>query len=222
MALGASASFTVVVTVSPGTPNGTISNTADVSAATTDPNLVNNSQTATTDVLTPLINVAPAVVNVQRFGFHEQPSVLVVTFSMPLDSAQALNAANYRIVTVGGPGRGGSLRGHVTRVGSVVYNALAQTVTLHMAARMDIHNLYRITINGAAGGLTGSNGMPLDGAGSGQGGSDYVGYLNAHSVVGPSTEAVRISRPSAARAPRTLHAVATSAVHMTAVSRRHR
>ena len=44
LALGASASFTVVVLVSPSTPAGTaITNTADVTAATTDPNLANNS-----------------------------------------------------------------------------------------------------------------------------------------------------------------------------------
>ena len=51
LASGASASFTVVVLVSPGTPDGTtITNTADVTAATIDPNLANNSQTVTTAV----------------------------------------------------------------------------------------------------------------------------------------------------------------------------
>ena len=53
LALGASATFTVVVLVSPSTPDGTtITNTADVTAATFDPNLANNSQTVTTDVAT--------------------------------------------------------------------------------------------------------------------------------------------------------------------------
>ena len=49
LASGASASFTVVVLVSPSTPAGTtITNTAGVTAATVDPNLANNSQTVTT------------------------------------------------------------------------------------------------------------------------------------------------------------------------------
>ena len=49
LASGDSATFTVVVMVSPGTPDGTtITNTADVTAATTDPNLANNSATVTT------------------------------------------------------------------------------------------------------------------------------------------------------------------------------
>ena len=53
LALGASASFTVVVLVSPSTPDGTtITNTADVTAATLDPDLANNSSTVTTDVAT--------------------------------------------------------------------------------------------------------------------------------------------------------------------------
>ena len=53
LALGASATFTVVVLVSPSTPDGaTITNTADVTAATADPNLANNSSTVTTDVQT--------------------------------------------------------------------------------------------------------------------------------------------------------------------------
>ena len=51
---GASASFTVVVLVSASLPSGsTITNTANVTAATTDPNLANNSQTVTTPTSTP-------------------------------------------------------------------------------------------------------------------------------------------------------------------------
>ncbi len=53
LADGASASFTVVVLVSPSTPAGTtITNTANVTAATFDPNLANNTATVTTSVQT--------------------------------------------------------------------------------------------------------------------------------------------------------------------------
>ena len=46
--VGASATFAVVVLVSPSTPSGTtISNTANVSSATSDPNLANNTATVT-------------------------------------------------------------------------------------------------------------------------------------------------------------------------------
>jgi uncharacterized repeat protein (TIGR01451 family) len=58
LASEASASFTVVVLVSPSTSNGTtITNTADVSSITNDPDLDNNSQTVATNVL----NAAPSV-----------------------------------------------------------------------------------------------------------------------------------------------------------------
>ncbi len=50
---GASATFTVVVLVSPSTANGaTIVNTANVTSATFDPNLANNTATVTTNVQT--------------------------------------------------------------------------------------------------------------------------------------------------------------------------
>jgi uncharacterized repeat protein (TIGR01451 family) len=221
LAFGASASFNVVVMVSGVTPSGTsIINTASVTATTADPNLGNNTATVTTTVVAPVLP-SPAVVNVQRFGFHEQPTVLVVTFSMPLDSARALNAANYRIVTLGGPGRGGSLKGHVTRVSRVVYDPVAQTVTLHMAQKMDFHNLYRITITGAAGGgLMGTEGAPLAGTGTTTAGSNFVGLITPKMLVGPSTEAVRISRSSERREPRVVRAVSAASVDSLAVSGR--
>jgi len=222
LALGASASFTVVVRVSPTTPDGaTITNTADVTAATTDPNLANNTATVTTNVVAPLPLASPTVTDLQRFGFHEQPTVLVVSFSMPLDPARALDLADYRIVTLGGPGRGGSLKGHVTRVSTAVYNSAAQTVTLHMTRRLDIHNLYRITITGAApDGLMGTGGVPLDGAGTGDPGSNYVGVISWRTLAGPSTELIRASRTSDARVTRGVRAISASAVDVLAVSGR--
>ncbi len=225
LADGTSATFTVVVLVSPSTPNGaTITNTAYVSAATTDPNLANNTQTVMTNVLTPVtpvIPVSPAGMGVKRFGFHDQPTVLVVSFNMPLNLARAQDVANYRIVTLGGPGRGGSLHGHVTKVRKAVYSAESGAVTLYMAQRLDIHNLYRITINGSAtSGLMSADGVPLDGAGDGIPGSNYVQLISRRTLAGRSSEAVRADRISAARGPRVGHAISASAVDMLAVAGR--
>ncbi len=142
----------------------------------------------------PVPAVSPTVVNLQRFGFHEQPTILVVTFSMPLDSARAIDLANYRIVTLGGPGRGGSLKGHVTRVRKAVYDPVTNTVTLHMAQRMDIHNHYRITITGTAPyGLMGSDDALLAGAGTGYPGTNFVGLLSEKTLAGPSSAAIRLN-----------------------------
>jgi uncharacterized repeat protein (TIGR01451 family) len=52
LALGASATFTIVVEVRPGTRQGTmITNTATISSSTSDPNSGNNTATATTTVI---------------------------------------------------------------------------------------------------------------------------------------------------------------------------
>jgi uncharacterized repeat protein (TIGR01451 family) len=62
LASEASASFTVVVLVSPSTLNGTtITNTANVTSITGDPNLANNSQTVTTNVTNPLSSISGTV-----------------------------------------------------------------------------------------------------------------------------------------------------------------
>jgi uncharacterized repeat protein (TIGR01451 family) len=54
LASGASASFTVVVNVDPTTPAGSvITNTATVTTVTTDPDLTDNTATATTNVVAP-------------------------------------------------------------------------------------------------------------------------------------------------------------------------
>ncbi len=113
---------------------------------------------------------------------------------------RAVNLANYRIVTLGGPGRGGSLKGHVTRVRKAVYDPVTNTVTLHMAQRMDIHNRYRITITGTAPyGLMGSDDALLAGAGTGDPGTNFVGLISEKTLVGPSSAAIRLSRSSQAR-----------------------
>jgi type VI secretion system secreted protein VgrG len=189
-----------------------------VTAATTDPNPNNNSQTVTTNVLA---QVPPTVVGLQRFGFHAQPTILVVSFSLPLDPAAAQNVGNYRIVTLGGPGRGGSLRGHVTPVSEALYDPVARTVTLYTAQRLDIHNLYQITINGTApGGLRGIDGVLLAGAGTGKPGSNFVGLISRKTLVGQSTEVIRPSRTSEASVTRVVRANSASAVDMLAVSGR--
>jgi uncharacterized repeat protein (TIGR01451 family) len=62
LASEASASFTVVVMVPLNTLNGTtITNTANVTSITGDPNLANNSQTVTTNVVNPLSSISGTV-----------------------------------------------------------------------------------------------------------------------------------------------------------------
>ena len=182
-----------------------------MAAATPDPNLANNSQTVTTNVLTP-----PTVVDLRRFGYHAQPTILVVSFSEPLDAAQAQDVSNYRIVKVGGSGGG-----RVTRVSDAVYDSVTRTVKLYMAQRLNVHDLYKITITGTApGGLTGTDGTLLDGAGNGEPGSNYVEVFSGKILAGRSTEAVRVIRTSKAPATRVVRKISGAAVDMLAASGR--
>ena len=93
---------------------------------------------------------------VWRYGFHLQPTYLLLDFNGPLDPASAQNPSNYQIV---GPG------GHQITVVSAIYDSATHTVTLVPAERLNIHRRYSLTINGTApSGLTNPSGQLLDGA----------------------------------------------------------
>ena len=136
-----------------------------------------------------LLTIGPAtllhVTAAERFGFHEQPTVLVLSFNEPLDPARAQSTSNYQIVTLGGRGRGGSHIGQVTPVARAIYDPLNSTVILLPAKRLDLHNLYRLTVNGAPlTGLTDSGGNPLDGSGNHQPGSPFVTVISGKTFAG--------------------------------------
>ncbi len=138
---------------------------------------------------------APAVMSIERFGVHMQPTAVVLTFSSALDAMRATNVHNYRFMTMGGRGRYANLVGHITRVRSAVYNPATLTVTLFPAQRLNIHNTYRLTVNGATpAGLRGSNGMPLDGRGDGVAAVNYVALVSGKLLAGPFSAASRASR----------------------------
>ncbi len=154
-------------------------------------------------VVNPSTAVAPTVVAVQRFGYHMQQTSFVLTFSTALDPASAQNVNNYTIVTLGGPGVGGNLIGHVTHIASAVYDPADLTVTLFPTGRLDFHNFYRLTVNGIPpGGVTGATGLALDGKGNGVPGSDYVAFITEKMLAGPApTASVVVRRRAAAHTP---------------------
>ena len=63
----------------------------------------------------------PQVVGVERFGYHQLPTTLVVEFNGPLDAASAVDADDYAIV---GPG------GQRVPVASATYDPATDSVTL--------------------------------------------------------------------------------------------
>jgi hypothetical protein len=127
-----------------------------------------------------LSTAGPRVTSVLRYGFHAQPTYLVLTFDSPLDRASAQNVANYKIV---GP------NGRHIKVKKATYNATTQTVTLAPAERISIQHSYRLTVNGESpSGLTNPAGTLLDGAGDGQPGTDYRTSLTWRNLRGSAGE----------------------------------
>lgn len=129
----------------------------------------------------------PSIVGVQRFGVHEQPTTLVLTFDRALNRTRAQDVSNYQIVTLGGHGRGGKAVGQRIPVVSAQYDPRMHTVIVHPAVRLDLRNAYQLRVIGTApSGLTSATGVLLDGAGTGRPGSDFVTTIDRSTLTGIS------------------------------------
>jgi uncharacterized repeat protein (TIGR01451 family) len=177
LANGATANFTLVVRVDPGTQGGTtISTTAAVSSDTADTNSDNNSLPAQATVAQ-VEATAPTIVSVQRFGFHAQPTQLVLTFSEPLDPETAQNTHAYRIVDP---------HGHTIALDRAVYNPESQTVTLFPHRQLNLHLHYLLVVAGVGpNAVTSNEGVPLDGANNGHPGSNFTTLVTINNWVRP-------------------------------------
>ncbi len=117
----------------------------------------------------------PMLMMVQRFGFHEMPTRLVLTFDRALDATDAQNLSNYRITTASGSR---------IKLKSAVYDDRTHTVTLRPVIRMNLHRRYSISINGSSPtGVQDAARELLDGTHSGTPGSDYHGEIVAKDLV---------------------------------------
>ena len=122
----------------------------------------------------------PQVTSVDRYGYHIQPTYLLISFDGPLAVSPAEDITNYQIV---GPG------GRAIKVTAAIYDTATDTVTLVPASRLNLHWKYQLTINGStASGLTNPDGMLLDGAGTGQPGSNYVTTLAWKNLAGKASQ----------------------------------
>ncbi len=128
-------------------------------------------------VVAPAPGDGPTVVKLSRFGFHALPTRLVLTFDQALDPTSAQDPLNYTIT---------NSDGRSVRIGSVVYDPSALTVTISPAQRLNLHRLYRLTLFGTAPtGVTDTAGNLLDGALNGVPGSDYVANVSGSSLAVP-------------------------------------
>ena len=114
-----------------------------------------------------------------RFGFHMQQTTLVLTFSTALDPTSAQNVNNYQLVT----STGASIP-----ITSAVYDPATLTVTLTPSQLLNLQLVYQLTVIGTTpGGLTSATGVPLDGAGNGTPGSNFVNTFSGEILAGPAT-----------------------------------
>src|SRR5262249_25966710 len=94
LTVGDSATLTIVVRPNDAAIGTTLTNTVAGIPAQTDPNASNNAAKGYTKTVVPpptppADTIGPTVVALQRFGFHAQPTWLVLTFSEALDPARA-------------------------------------------------------------------------------------------------------------------------------------
>lgn len=145
--------------------------------------------------------VPPAVTAFLRFGFHRQPTSLVLAFNQALDAASAQDTANYLIL---GPG------GRRIGVRRAIYDAASQTVTLSPAQLLNIHRTYHLAVIASTPtGVKGANGVALDGAGTGQAGTNYVAAIDrATLVLPPAPVHLAAAHPNAHLAAQVRHASA--------------
>lgn len=171
---------------------------------------VSTSGPVTLVVTTPPSAAGPTVTSVLRYGYHVQPTVLVITFNAGLDPVRAQDVRNYTIALAGVRGR--ARAGQSIAIRSAVYDPTTLTVTLYPAARLNVHKVYLLTVRGAAPtGLTGATGQFLDGKGTGTPGTDFQGRITRQSLAGPTTAAGSIL------APRTGHPKPTKRISAAAI-----
>jgi large repetitive protein len=156
----------------------------------------------------------PQVTSVLRYGFHAQPTYLLIGFDGPLDSTSAQNPSNYHIIAPGG---------HRIKLTSAIYDSRTQTVTIVPSSRLNLHWRYNLTINGMApSGLMNPSGGLLDGAGNGQPGSDYVTSITWGKLAGtarklPTLRLVDPPNPHPRHAQTSSHRHVQTKLHAAAV-----
>jgi uncharacterized repeat protein (TIGR01451 family) len=194
---GSSESVTVVVEAR---AVGTLTSTATASAVQADPSSTDSTATATAAILpattptpspSPVPTAAPAptltpairrsdgpqVISLKRRGNDWKPTRLILKFDQPLTTASARDRKDYRIV---------GLHGRVIPVRWARYDAPQRTVILRTFPHLDLYRRYRLTIQGTGSlGLSNTSGQLLDGARTGQPGSNYQGFVRPRHPLGP-------------------------------------
>ncbi len=179
---------------------GSLVNHALVSSSTDDPDPSNNDAEATTIVNA--ATAAPEVIDLERFGFHAQPTALVLTFSTTLQATSAQTVADYELIAL----RSKGVPKHRIRISEAVYDSATNTVTLHPAKRLILRAEYRLVVNGTtAAGLEDPSGQLIDGDHNGTPGGNYVQKFSIGILVGPYSAASKSASKANRNQSKTRH-----------------
>jgi hypothetical protein len=128
----------------------------------------------------------PRVMIVQRFGIHRQPTRLVLTFDSPLDPGRAQDNGNYTVLASGQDGRLGTRDDLVIHVHAAAYNPMAHAVTIIPNRRLNLYRRYLFLVSGIGPrGMADPSGRLLDGADTGQPGSNFLTKIGPEISPGP-------------------------------------
>jgi uncharacterized repeat protein (TIGR01451 family) len=188
LAVGGTATVTIVVT--PTVP-GALTGTAVVTGNEDDPSPTNNrTQMVTPTVASPIGDTTgPTLVKLQRFGFHADLTFLVVTYSEPVDSARALDPANYTVRGLGRDGRFGTPDDPIIPIHSLRLGLAPNSVVLRMKRRLYAFVPFQLTINGkTSGAVADQAGNRLDGDHDGEAGGNFVRRFNRRIIAGAASD----------------------------------
>jgi hypothetical protein len=142
--------------------------------------VANSTATVTGAVLAP-----PQVIGVFRVGIHFQPTQLILSFNEDMNAATVQDLRNYFLVPIGPNGRIGPHSVPI-QVDSAVYHPGSRTVTLIPHHQLNFHLFYELVVNGMApSGLRNSQGVLLDGAGTGEPGVDFFTVVHGLGAIFP-------------------------------------
>ncbi len=138
---------------------------------------------------------APVLTSLVRYGYHNQPTTLVVAFSQDMNAQSASNLANYVLTTAGRDGRFGTRDDVRIALRSAAYDTVTHVVTLTpMARTIPLHRAYRLTVNGTpTQGLSNTTGVYLGGQGVASPGTNYVRVFGSEALNPRPTPIVRVA-----------------------------
>jgi hypothetical protein len=133
---------------------------------------------------------------------------LVVTFSGPINAAEASMTSVYRLAMPGKKGSFTARNAGIIRLKKAVYASSSDTVTLAPKTPFILTKPVQLMVFGAgASGLEDADGRLIDGADNGQAGSNAVAVLTRKSVTIDAVGLARTSGRTAVRTDRTTVAV---------------